>query len=41
MLTLMGLLACGAIAFVLFTVLILVVFGSDHGRRPIGDDDIE
>lgn len=39
MLTLAGLLVGAGIAFVLFAVLTVGVFGSDHGRRPVGDDD--
>jgi hypothetical protein len=39
MLTLVGLLGAACIAFVLVAVLTIVVFGSDHGRRTIGDDE--
>ena len=38
MVTLAGLLVAGGVAFVLVAVLTVGVFGSDHGRRPIGDD---
>lgn len=41
MLTLAGLIVCGGIAFVLVAFLTVGIFGSDHGRHPIGDDDAE
>jgi len=40
-LTLVGLLAAAAVGFVAIAVLTVVVFGSDHGRRPIWDDELD
>ncbi|MGI5125709.1 hypothetical protein ACQEVB_02725 [Pseudonocardia sp. CA-107938] len=39
MLTLVGLLVAVGVVFVLAAVLTVAVFGSDHGRRTIVDDE--
>ena len=41
MLTLVGLLLAAGLGFVATAALTVVVFGSDHGRRPIRYDDID
>jgi hypothetical protein len=40
-LTLVGLAAAGAVGFVAYAVLTVVVFGTDNGHRTIFDDEID